>query len=368
MESEVIGSRLKHIRIERGMSQEDLCSIFGFKDRQTISAIETGVRRMSAQELITAIDKLGVSIEYFSDPFLLIGEGEFSWRHQGVSKDALHEYEKSAGRWIAIYRTLASQFGRKRSFIRPSLGLSKRSSYEDAMMAGEQFVEEFDLGDRPALRLVECMEQDLDILVLTVETCRGLSGAACRLPDLATVLISRNEVEGRRNFNLAHELFHILTWDAMPLDYSENSSDFGGTRSEQLADNFAGALLMPSTTLNQHKDWRISNVNELASRLNSVADELHVTSTALSWRLVGLGQLNKSVVRSLPEAALRNNGRCSNEGDKPNQLSRPYAQVIAQALEQGVVSARRVAKLLELTLDELNELFEAHDLDYRLEL
>ena len=45
--------------------------------------------------------------------------------------------------------------------------------------------------------------------------------AACRLPELDVVLINRREVEGRRHFDLAHELFHILTWDAMPPEHSE---------------------------------------------------------------------------------------------------------------------------------------------------
>lgn len=30
------------------------------------------------------------------------------------------------------------------------------------------------------------------------------------------MLIARHEISGRRIFDLAHELFHILTWEAMP--------------------------------------------------------------------------------------------------------------------------------------------------------
>ena len=37
---------------------------------------------------------------------------------------------------------------------------------------------------------------------------------------------------GWRNFDLAHELFHILTWDAMPPEHVEDASDMGGNRVE----------------------------------------------------------------------------------------------------------------------------------------
>ena len=368
MESAQIGNRLKHLRIERGMSQEDLRKLFDFKDRQTISAIETGARHMSAQELMIAIDKLNVSVEYFSDPFRLIGEGEFSWRHQNVAAHTLDDYEQRARRWIAIYRHLSIQVGRERSFIRRSLGITKQSSFEDAMAAGEQFVQAFELGDRPATRLVNCMEVYLDILVLMIEAHKKLSGAACRLPDLAAVLISLNEVEGRRNFNIAHELFHILTWDALPPEHSEEATNFNGKRTERLADNFAGALLMPKKSLGRYGGWSTLKGRELVSLLNSVADELCVTSTALSWRLVSLGQLKRSVARSLPQSALRNNGCVKKTQVKPDLFSKPYMEVLGKALARGFISARRAASLHAMTLEDLDELFAAHNLEYRVAL
>ena len=42
------------------------------------------------------------------------------------------------------------------------------------------------------------------------------------------MLINRDEVPGRRHFDLAHELFHILTWDAMPPDHVEEATETGG--------------------------------------------------------------------------------------------------------------------------------------------
>ena len=66
----LIGARIKALREDRKLSQDDLARIFGFKDRQTVSAIENGERRLSAEELLVAVEKLGASLDYFTNPFL----------------------------------------------------------------------------------------------------------------------------------------------------------------------------------------------------------------------------------------------------------------------------------------------------------
>jgi hypothetical protein len=48
-----------------------------------------------------------------------------------------------------------------------------------------------------------------------VDPIPGVSGAACHVPELNAILINRNESPDRRRADLAHELFRILTWDAM---------------------------------------------------------------------------------------------------------------------------------------------------------
>ena len=60
--------------------------MFGFNDRQTVSAIETGARRVTAEELVLAVERLGAPLEYFTDPFPLVGEGRSSWRQSGVCR------------------------------------------------------------------------------------------------------------------------------------------------------------------------------------------------------------------------------------------------------------------------------------------
>ena len=309
-----IGARMKALRQERGLSQDRMACVFGFKDRQTVSAIETGVRRVAATELLLAAEELQVPLEYFTDPFRVDGEARFSWRQNGVGKSELASYERMAGSWLGAYRALSVQIGKPPPLMRAAIGLTKTARLDDAADAGERFAAEFELGEVPAARLATVVQEELGMLLLMVDAYQGISGAACRLPELDAVLIARGEVAGRRNFDLAHELFHILTWEGMPPAHVENAVDFGGNRIEQLANGFAAALLMPEAVVASFDDWGRLEGTSLVARLNAAAHALGVTSSALRWRLVALGLLTRATARALPEDALRNNGRGKSGG------------------------------------------------------
>ncbi len=368
-----IGVRIKALREERKLSQDDLARIFRFKDRQTVSAIENGERRLSAEELLTAVEKLGAPLDYFTNPFLLAGEGKFSWRQSDVVPQRLDAFERSAGRWIAAQKVLAPQVGRPAPNLRQALKLTSKSSFEDAMAAGERFAADFNLGPVPAARLAGAMERELGILVLMVDAIEGVSGAACRLPELDVVLINRHEVPGRRNFDLAHELFHILTWDAMPPEHVEESTEQSRIRVEQLANNFASALLMPAAVLEQYGPWS----GDIVDCLNATANALLVTATAMKWRLVALGWLTAAAAKQIPDTALRNNNQPppllskvprDSEEEPPRLFSRPFMEVVRLAIRGGQLSARRAADLLDMSLDELAALCATHGVEVPFDL
>jgi Zn-dependent peptidase ImmA (M78 family) len=200
------------------------------------------------------------------------------------------------------------------------------------------------------------MERRLGILVLMVDAIDGVSGAACRLPDLDAVLISRHEVVGRRNFDLAHELFHILTWDAMPPEHVEEATETSKIRVEQLANSFASALLIPEARL---KDFdSTATTDRLVRWLNATADELQVTATALKWRLVALKRLDGARANKISDDVLRCDGRKTRSGGKPPLLfSKSLMEVLAQAISEGRISTRRAANVLDLTIEDLSDLF-----------
>ncbi len=363
MSSEYIGIRLKALRESKSISQETVAEILGVKDRQTISAIETGQRSMSVDELLLAAEKLDVPVDYFMDPFRLEGEGQFSWRSSGAELTEIQKWEGQVGSWIALYRELTKQLNIKRPLLRHAMNLSKRSSFDDAITLGERFAIEFALGDNPAKRLSELMETHLNFLVLFVDMGSNVSGAACRVSDLNVVLVARNDIAGSRNFTLARELFHLLTWESIPPKYVEDLGESRKSRTEALGDNFAAALLMPSDVLRRFGRWNDLSTERLINKLNLIATELGVTSQDLKSRLVTLGSVNRKIADGIPARVLSNNGGTIAEIEKPPQFSKPFVTVVGDAINKGHISVRRTAKLLRTTIDDLQDLLDTHGVE-----
>src|SRR5687768_9830879 len=106
-----IARRIRALREAKQLTQAELSRTLGFNDRQTLAAIEAGERRVSPEELVRVAEALGADVDTFLDPFLLIGEGAFSFRAKEVEESALAEFEEQARRWIATYRELGRQSG-----------------------------------------------------------------------------------------------------------------------------------------------------------------------------------------------------------------------------------------------------------------
>src|SRR5207237_7594009 len=161
-------------------------------------------------------------------------------------------------------------------------------------------------------------------------------------------LVNRREVAVRRHFDLAHELFHILTWDVMPPDHAEEATEFSKNRVEQLANNFASAVLMPARLLDRLAAWSQLTGGGLVAQLKSAAESLQVTTSALKWRLVALGKLTSAAAKAISDASLR--GRARAAAGLPPLFSRKFMEVLRLALAEGNLSARRAASLLGISL------------------
>ena len=130
MTNQLIGTRIKALRQAQGLSQDELARLFGFKDRQTVSAIETGIRRITASELLLAMERFGVPLDYFTDPFRLDGECLFSWRQTGVDAGTAERIREN-GRTVdrCVPHSGDAQIGRQAPLMRRALGLNRLSRF-----------------------------------------------------------------------------------------------------------------------------------------------------------------------------------------------------------------------------------------------
>lgn len=355
LSQERIGRRIKWFRESRKLTQEALGNELGFKDRQTLSEIEAGKRRIAPEELVNLTRALNVEIGTLLDPFCLVGEGGFNFRTHGAEEADVAAFADQAGRWIATYRELGRQAGIAPARFGQKLELTRESSFEDAEDSAEALRARWNLGEAPAEGLERAIERELGALVLYVDAPAGISGAASHLPGLQTILVNRREPESRRIFDLAHELFHILTWDAMPPALIEGlePSPTKGNRVEQLANVFAASVLMPASTIRARWEQHdISTGGDGAHRewLIGTARVLKVSPIALEWRLVNLALLPRTqMLRIAGESA-------DTFVATPSLFSAEFVARMHEAVETGRLSLRRAAALLGFPLSAFADL------------
>lgn len=363
--------RLRLLREQRNMSLASLAAALGFKDHQTLSAIELGERKLTADELVAAARHFGVPLDYFTDPFELAGEGKFSWRQKNAVPADLDAFEAKAGRWIAAFRHLSRLRGNPVNSVMRRVGVTRNSRYEDAQAEGESIATLLKLGATPATQLLRALEDDMDTLVLHVDAVRGVSGAACQLTELNCILINRHESEGRRNYDAAHEFFHLLTWaneGMQPLriepDKSSELKEKGAKRVEELAENFAAALLMPAGAVRAYLDTHpLPTETGIIAWLAPAAAHFKVSRAAMLWRLVALGHVSRAAADRLRDSvpgSVPGSAGAVDKADVPPRFSRRFVDTLGWGIEHGHLSARRAATLMDMTLDDLAGLFDEH--------
>lgn len=364
MDAALIRTRLKALREHHDLSQADMAQQLGLKDRQTLSDIELGDRKITAQELLNAAQIFGMSVGHLTDPLRLIGEGQFSWRQKNTIPAELDAFENKAGQWIATYRYLSRLKGEPVNSVLRRVALNEKSTFEEAQAEGEAIAQALELGEVPALNLASVVEEQLDTLVLHVDAVKGVSGAACQLDQLNTILINRHEPAARRAFDMAHELFHLLTWDRMPPERLDGTSKTDATkkRIEHLAENFAAGLLMPSETIAQLvAKTPLPDEPGLPAWLAKAAATLQVSPTALMWRMVNLRLVRKAVADRILEGKAFPK-QPNSKAAPPPRMSLRFVQTLGWGIAQGHISVRRAASTLHITLDEMAALFKEHNI------
>ena len=366
---ELVGCRVKTARLLAGWSQGELASRMGLEGGgQVVDAIERNRWHLQGENFNRLCEVTGRDGEYFMDPLLLSGEERFSWRAApDTPEEALEKFGEKASGLIGLLQWLYEREGllpAKRA--RPAVRLQRHSSCEDTWAAAEELALRLGLGPVPAETLAEKVESELEVPVLLVDTATydneagcGISGAACHLRDIHAhdqdvILLNRHRPPAIRLFNLAHELFHVLTWERMEPPRREpdgfgNGGEQNGKRVERLADSFAAALLLPAYALDEWLDpARADDLDHLCE----VACKLGVAPPMFGWHLFHTGRIDAAARDRL--AALEPQG----EDSPPPPFSPTFLRLLHQVLDEGEISARRAAEATGLSLREQADMFE----------
>jgi XRE family transcriptional regulator, fatty acid utilization regulator len=140
----------KRFRIARASrSQEEVADALDLKDRQSISAIERGERRITPQELIKAADFFGQPLSFFTDPYVVAEKNSFSYRAKMPDGSSLTQFENQAERVISANRRFRNLLNETTAPHHQQLrNVTKKTSFEEISDHGEQTALNWGQGDR----------------------------------------------------------------------------------------------------------------------------------------------------------------------------------------------------------------------------
>lgn len=361
----VLANNIRKARERLGLRQEDLAQRIGVGSGEIISKIELGLREVKAWELSRIAQALGVEFQELLNP-----------RGPALGPAPLWRKQATTGRVeIEALLRLRSQRYRQVMELTGSLPTAELpwqdtldvagASYGELYYLAETLRRQLELGDVPTLRLFDALESGYGVMIFYQDL--GDEGSAVSVvgPFGPAMLLNRREPPWRRNFSAAHELFHLITWNAMPRERLADEPELFEAI-EQRADVFASALLLPKDSLLKAVEARASDHQLTISEIIAIAREFGVSTAALLWRLANLGVIPRQTTTNLlRDSAFRRADRATMSAFwcEPENLPKRMVELAFIAYQTGKLSRARLAEILETDLDGLPDVLAQYGLD-----
>jgi Zn-dependent peptidase ImmA (M78 family) len=216
--------------------------------------------------------------------------------------------------------------------------------------------------------LLRVLEEDCGIKIFHREF-EPTGTAACVKSEQVgwAILLNARNAAGRRNFDLAHELFHLLVWD-LYRGPEGGSAATSSEQEEQFANAFASCLLIPAEALRRAVDRKRNDEGKVAAAdLPQIARQFGVSVEALMWRIhrvYNFAPSREEETKRLIEAVKNaQTGRNEPEGErlKPPVLPDRYRALAIQALKDGEMSVGKFAEFMEVSRREAMSYMEMEE-------
>lgn len=232
-----------------------------------------------------------------------------------------------------------------------SSGTSQAFTYTKTESLAFQVRRELGLGDRPGQTLLRVLEEVCNVKVFHLPF-EPTGSAACSVSEEfgAAILLNSESVRWRRNFDLAHELFHLLTWDVFRHG-SEEQAEVASDQEEKFATCFARNLLMPAEAFREAINVQRDGAGKLGfDGLFEVAREFDVSVEAVMWHMSFVFNLDGKKVKDEVERV--KSSLCvwdTRESDQPPKRPTRFVALCNQAFRKGLISTGRYAECLGIS-------------------
>ncbi|MHC4159156.1 MAG: ImmA/IrrE family metallo-endopeptidase, partial [Planctomycetota bacterium] len=220
-----------------------------------------------------------------------------------------------------------------------------------AELFAKQVQDSFLLGSIPIASLKQILEEVYFIKIFYLDFTGSAISIISEEFGPAILLNSKNK-QWRRSYDLAHELFHIFTWNV----FRKESKEICETE-EKLANKFASRLLMPEESI---KDMIVSSADDKGEisfdHLDDIARKLDVSLEALIYRIASIYRFKKERTTKYIDSAQKYlEGSKPRPSYEPNKLPERYCDLAQRALREGKLSLMQFKKYMGISYREAQE-------------
>ncbi len=298
-----LANLLKRERESLDFTLKEVSEKLGFNNYQTLSSIEAGEREVKAWELAKLAKIYGRDIEYFLNLDVPQKEVRILWRRPETSPQKTiieRQFISICERYQNLLKLLGepdvSKTGSKINIDKHEL--LTQDAFKCVENLAFKYASILNLGLRPACSLSKILEEEMGIKIIFLPMDDDISGGSTIDEDFGmAVLINANDAPWRRNFDLTHEFFHLITWEDFDPEEIYQDNTKGKSRVEQLADVFAASLLIPEKEVRDAFEKKTGKDSISYLNLVDIARDFDVSIEALLWRLVNLDLLRKEGIQ-----------------------------------------------------------------------
>ena len=254
----------------------------------------------------------------------------------------------------------------------PNVNQSQNSfSFSRAEEVAQKVRKELNLGDRPGFSLRQVLEDKCGIKIFHREIEPSGTAASVRSARYGwAILLNSKNSQARRNFDLAHELFHLLTWEVFG-HHIEQQSNPPDVEEESFANAFASYLLMPDEEMRSAVEKRKRDGKLSLAAIGEIAYQFQVSVEAAVWRVHRLYGLDRgktnAAVEQIKERHLYGQAQSETAGE-PLSLPGRYQDLANRALQQGELSIKKFAEYMNISTQAAMRYNEENCLDAEITL
>jgi len=350
-----IADLLKKERVYLDLTLKEVSEKLGFNNYQTLSSIEAGQREVKAWELAKLAAIYGRDMDFFLNLESPQSEVRILWRSPETSPQKTlveRQFILICKRYQNLLKLLnepnVSKTGSKLNIDKHELLTQDAFKYVENLAS--KYIRILKLGYRPACSLPKILEEEMGIKIIFLPIDSNISGGSTIDEDFGmAVLVNANDAPWRRNFDLAHEFFHLITWEDFAPEEIYQDETRGKSRVEQLADVFAVSLLLPEEEVRDKFEKRTKDKSISYLNLVDIARDFNVSIEALLWRLVNLGLLKRENIQAeLEKGTIKDIDKKHRhtdwaETERPH-ISAKYISLAIKAFHLGKISKGKLAE------------------------